>query len=283
MSARKNNKRKATDPRGSVGSVLKDSVLENVNTHLKHQKLSPMYVHVKGATTNLSEKNYTESLEYLKKCFYDARNEGRDLIVCWDGDKIKPGGFAWVLVLFARWLSENHSTNATNDVRFRYAQSSLTKYDSNDPIEGDEISENLKFQIVPIIDTDELQSKMRDVAEEMEINHDAVMRAVFHDKNYSEKSVDLSRSMSSNAAVEMRGKEVQNYRKYWDNDFGYLVLGVAFMRLTQSRRVLYVGGGAISLVERAIYGKTREYEIHQELIGDVTIGDVTIPWDFLLG
>ena len=219
---------------------------------------------MKGASHPINKNTIKNSIDTILEYLELAMELKKKLIIVWEGNDVKKDYFTEILIELDKELTKILG-DYTIYCQFLYTMSHTSPDKVKIPT-GLQFSKKHIYNITAgrrLCEFDNILLKYIH-----EYNDKFIMMIDEWDFLYSDEIAeeeDLYKKLASLNLKDLEIKYRENNQEYFSNDYGYLLLGLASVKLTQSKNILYIGSDKILRAQYAAL-KLWEKQINQIII-----------------
>ena len=207
-------------------------------------------LHLKGKTKNIPPNKIKNGVNTVFEYIEMVKESKQKLVIVWDGDDIKSGSFTEVIIK----VNEKIDIETGNNCEFVYAMSHTNPYEVTTP-KG---LESIKAPVYNIIAGRGECTFDNILLEYINTYADKFRTFIFEDWNFintayyndiNEKEENWYKNLLNVKIKECQVKHRRNGHPYFTNNYGYLLLGLALVKLTGTKNVIYIDSGPVAYAE----------------------------------
>ena len=223
-----------------------------------------LVIHLKGTSHPINKNTIKNSVDTILEYLELAMESKKKLIIVWEGNDVKQNYFTEILIQVDEELTKILG-DYNSYCQFLYMMSNTSPDKVKIPT-GLQFSKKHIYNITAgrgVCEFDNILLKYIH-----EYNDKFIMMIDEWDFLYSDEIAeeeDLYKKLASLNLKDLEIKYRENNQEYFSNDYGYLLLGLASVKLTQSKNILYIGSDKILRAQYAAL-KLWEKQINQIII-----------------
>ena len=203
-----------------------------------------LVVHLKGSTNGITKNTVENCIQYILEYLDFAMEMDKKLIIVWEGNDIVKGSFTEILVGLDKELTKIFGEYAPY-CQFLYTMSHTSPRKVKIP-KGIHFAGKTIYNITAGRGLCNFDNILMEYIQYYNDKFTTLMGEwdfLYSDEIEAEE--DLYKKLSTIGFKEVEIKQRDNGISYFSNDYGYLLLGLASIKLTKSRNVIYVGNDKI--------------------------------------
>ena len=217
-------------------------------------------LHLKGKTTFVESQNIKDGVETVLEYMAIAKERNKKFVIVWDGSDIKKGSFTEVLLK----LDAQLDIESENTCDFVYAMSHTSPSSVYIPPKG---LNELKNPIYNIIAGRGECTLDNILLENINTFHEKFSSFVVDEWNvintvyYDDINIDDEENYISllNVGIkECKIKHRENGHPYFTNNYGYLLLGIALVKLTNTKNIIYIDRSKVTESEYSLLSMSKK-------------------------